>query len=733
MRMRHKAAIGMAMLTAVLLAGCAQEQAFKRGDKLSREGQYDRAIAELESAVKLAEEHNNRKTAERYRQRLEQVKQQAGQFYYHEAELRFGRADLAGAQSMIEKCIAYCPQEPTYEALHQRVFKAIADAEQLRNEALSLAQQEQWQAAVGKMNDAVAMNRTMPGGDGDLRQIKQRAYRYYLDRAQSRLRENDLEGAEGEAQIALGFQGNGTEAKTVLQTVKDRREAAGWIERGRTLLEQGDAEEALRALERAAKLYPTQVDLPDLLGRARRATCDRWLAQGKQHMDAHQYAAAMHLFLKSQDLLQGYGGVDALLSDVRSQLAQVHLEASRQDQQSGANGCAVLHAAAALGYLPDSIEAGQQLAKCAEQVRQEVGYTIAFVGFRASPEQEVPASTLGAAALEHLTHARPANVTLVERMDLQTILDEQDLRMSEIVAPQSRFAGGKLRGVDALIVGQILDARVTTERKQAGHGESTYQEGFRPAPNPDHVHAAEELDGTVEELDHARRRLADAEAKLARFRHVDPADRDEVERERKARADVEEAKEHMIRAAADVGAAKMRLASIPPEVMVPNMVRCEYPIHTVSKAARIEVMLKMLDTATGEVLVAERFEGRHDQSDRVIAGDPRRNVPDDPLELPDDATMLDAASKAVMTRLRQVLDQACALNGRRFLVQMQQAQAAGDTPRAVDGSVKYLFAYPTGRDHRNEMIDLLRKCLADENTLIDIRQLLRTHCHVLLD
>jgi tetratricopeptide (TPR) repeat protein len=721
---------GVAILIA-LLAGCAQEQAFKRGEKLAREGQYDLAVAEMESAVSLAEEHSNHKTAERYRQKLEQVKQQAGQFYYHEAELRFGRADLAGAQGLLDKCVKYCPQEQTYEAFRQRVLKATADAEQLRNEALSLAQQEQWQAAVQKMNDALAMNRTMPGGDGDLTQIKERAYRYYLDRAQSRLWENDLDGAEAEAQTALGFQPGGTQAKTVLQTVKDRREAIGWIARGRTLLEQGDAEEALRALERAAKLHPTHADLPDLLGRARRGTCDHWLEQGKQQMDAHQYAAAIHLFLDSQDLLQGYGGVDALLSDVRSQLAKAHLEASRQSEQSGNNGCAVLHATAALGYLPDSIDAGQQLARSAGRVLQEVSYTIAFAGFRGGPEPV--ASTFGAAAVDHLAHARPENVTLVERVDLQTILDEQDLRMSEIVTPQSRLAGGRLHRVDAMIVGQILDARVVTESQVAGHGESMYQDGFRPAPNPDHVHAARELDGAVDGLKQAERRLAEAEARLARFGHVNPDNRDEVEQKRRAQADVEEAKAHMIHAAADVGAAKMRLATIPPEVLVPNMVRCEYPIHTVSKTARVECMVKMIDIATGEVLVAERLEGRHDQSDRVIAGDAIRNVPNDPLELPDDVTMLDAAAESATTRLQQVLDQACALHGRRFLVQMQRAQSARDTTRAVDSSVQYLFAYPTGDEHTDEMIHLLRKYLGDESTLIDIAQLLRTHCHVLLD
>ena len=62
---------------------------------------------------------------------------------------------------------------------------------------------------------------------------------------------------------------------------------------------------------------------------------------------------------------------------------------------------------------------------------------------------------------------------------------------------------------------------------------------------------------------------------------------------------------------------------------------------------------------------------------------------------------------------------------------MQRAQAAGDTVQAADNSIKYLFAYPAGDAHTNAMIDLLRGYLADEDGLIDVRQLLRTQCRLL--
>ena len=239
-----------------LLAGCAQEKAYQRGERLSREGQYEQAVAELETAIRLAEEHHSRKAAEKYRDKLAEVKVLAGQFLYREAQIRLEQADLGGAQGYIERCVKFCPQEPTYEALRQRVLQAIAEAERVRADALALAEQRQWQAAGQRMDEALALYRTLPGGQADRQRIRDRAYRYYVDRADERLREGDLAEAQAEATTALTYQASGREAKTIIETVKNRREAGELIARGQTLLGQGQSEEALRTLERAARLYP---------------------------------------------------------------------------------------------------------------------------------------------------------------------------------------------------------------------------------------------------------------------------------------------------------------------------------------------------------------------------------------------------------------------------------------------------------------------------------------------
>jgi tetratricopeptide (TPR) repeat protein len=499
------------------------------------------------------------------------------------------------------------------------------------------------------------------------------------------------------------------------------------LARGRSLLDQGQAEAALSALDRAARLYPTHPDLAPLLGRAQQAVCDRRLEQGRAAMTAGDYPGAIRLFQKSRDLLAGYGGVDALLADARVALGALHLEESRRFQQQEMAGTATLHAAAALNYLPDSLPARQQLGQCMDEVRQEVTYTVAFAGFQSVPPQRAVAALLNAATLEHLAHSHPANVVVVERPDLERFFDEPDARS----APSPRPRSGTPAGVDAVITGRILESKVISESKQTGHGESTYQDGFRAEPNPDHVRAKATFDAAVEKLEDARKRLAQAEAKLARYRNANPADAEEMARKHKAQEEVEEARQRLAHAASDVGTAKLRVEAFPPEVLVPNMVKYRYPIETFTWTGRVVCMLKILDAATGKVLLAERVEGQATHSDRTVAPNPRRNVPPDPLELPNEAALLERAANDALGKIRRLLSQACERHGQRFLAAMRRAEAAGDTTQAVDGCVKYLFAYPAGPAEAGAMVEFLRKYLADEEGLVDVQRLLQTHCHIL--
>ena len=734
-----RAGIRVCLLALVLLgfvaviSGCAHEQAYKRGAKLSRQGQFDKAIAELEEAIALAEEAGKLDAAQKYCEKLAEVKLEAGRFYYRKAEDRFAQADLGAARDHIVRSLDYRPLDQTYLAFRQRVEKAIEDAVRLRAEALSLAGQRQWSTALQRMNEAIGIYRTMPGGSTDLKQIKDRAYNYYLAFAQDLLRKNDLVGAEAEARSALVYRDSGREAKSVLRAASDRREATDLIARGRALLDQGDSEEALKLLERAHRLYSSHAELPGLLARARRSVCDNWIGQGRAAMDAGDYAGALLLFQQSDGLLRGYGGAGTLIADAKSRLAGAHLGASQRYLTDGMPGAGVLHAAAALGYQPGDSEALRLLQQNEMRAREEVRYTTAFVGIKAMPRDHVLAEMVGSAVVEHMSRMRRAGIVLVERTDLQMILDERDLSASGFAGARSRVPADKLRGVDALILGRIIDSRIIEETRQTGHGESIFQDGYRPEPNPDHVAAAAEVDAAIERLRRAQDRLGDTEAHLARYDHVHPGDAEAMARKRKARADVAEARQRLANAATKLGIAQVRLAATPRDIIVPNMVAYEYPVHTVTRTARIGCIVKMLDTATGELILAETVDGRHTHSDETVAPDPARNVPADPLELPDDLTLIEEAAADAIVKLKRSLSMAARKHGDRFLVQMRHAETGGDMVRAADNCVKYLFARPVRHDQTDRMMRLLRKYLGNEDGLVDVRGLLRTHCRLLLD
>lgn len=719
------------LLIAMVLAGCAHEKAYKRSTRLSENKQYDRAIEQLEEAIALAEKGNKKKTVAKYRQELVVVKRQASQYYYDQAEERFTQADLGRAQTLIERCVTYCPEEQLYQAFARRVREAVAEAEQMREEALSLAEQKQWKAAAARLEEARRLYRTLPGGEGDLKHIQDRAYQYHLDQAEEALRQNDLPEAEAEGHEALAYRAGGPEAESVLNAVKGRREATALIARGRLLLEGGDHAEALRVLERALDLHPSHAELPGLLATARQGVCEACITQGRQAMEAGRYAEALGLFRQSRDLIPGYGDTTALAAEAESQLVRMHIDLSRRHLDNGLSGCAVVDAAAGLGYEPLNADARAQLAQSAARTRAAVGYTMALAGIRARPQYRAVASQLESAISEHLTHTRPANVTIVERPDLRALFTAPEIDPSKAIDAPSLAPVARESGLDALVMARIIDSTVIRETETTGHGESTYQDGYRSEPNPDYVQTEEDLRAAIKALDRARKKLGEAEARLARYDRIDPADPVARAKRDQARAAVAQARQRLVNAAADVGAVELQLAATPKERVVPNMVDHTYPIQQVTWTAKITCVVKMLDVATGELIVAEQVEGREARSDRMVAPDPVHNVPEDRLELPDERLLLEAAARSVTTQLKPAISAAISKHGQRFAAAMRNAEADGDMDRALDNAVMYLFAYPTGGEQTGRILDYVRRYLGPEDALLDIRGLLRTHCQVL--
>jgi len=697
--------ICMCLILGVVLAGCAHQKAFKKADKYAEQQDYDRAVRGLEQPIELAEKKHKTKAVEKYRARLKAVHQEAAQHYYRRAEDTFAQADLSSARQNIRRSIQHQSDVPRSHDLQKYIQAAIELAEQHHAQAMSLADQEQWQEAVTALERITREYKTMPGLTHDLKQVRQRAYNDCLAKAKAILNQGDLDGTAEQANLALTFVSQGSEALRLIKIVDDRRAAKQLIAVARRELSGQNPMEALKLLEKASLLHASARDLVELMSEAKQGVCDLWIAQAEVLLKQKNWAVALPLLLKSRDLLPGYGQVGPMIATAYAELYRQHLALVTLYHNQGLDGAALLHAVAAMEYSGQEIDAREALRVSMKAVHEAIQYSVAFERISPLKDQAFAADKLNPTILVLLNRLRPASVRILEQAQADT---------------------------DAVITGEILACDLLEDTQVKAHGQSEYQDGMRPEPNPEYLAAKHEADHALAELNMAREQLAMAKKRRALYGNPDPSDAQAVRRARKAEVDVKEAQQRLVAAVTNLAIASKNALDIPQEILVPNIVPYEYPIHTVKKTVHVACLIKMTDGQTGGMLLADQVEAQYSDSDTVIQAVPSRNVPGDPLELADDMVFYDKTIQALEETLGKLLHVALSKHSDRFAQGFQQAESVGDQSLAVDHCMKYLFAHPVGYEHTNTMVEYLHAYLGKEDPLLDITGLLRKHCRILL-
>ena len=175
------------------------------------------------------------------------------------------------------------------------------------------------------------------------------------------------------------------------------------------------------------------------------------------------------------------------------------------------------------------------------------------------------------------------------------------------------------------------------------------------------------------------------------------------------------------------------LARTPRRIRVPILVEYHYPITHVTKTATLVCFLKVVDSITGEILLAEEITGQYSATDQTIVGDIIHNVPADPLTIPSDDYLTDQAIIAASEKLHHSIHHVLQEHGRRFLILQRNAASAGDEETAVENSMKYLFAHPVAAKDTNNMLNYLQQIAQKRNQgiRVDIKPLLQQYSTVL--
>lgn len=733
-RLRSMVAIGAksilfpCVIIIAMMTGCASQSAFKTGCQLLEQHQYDDAITKLTEAVEKWPESFGEN--EKYIATLSRAKVSGARWHLDQARECQEATDLGLAEAHLVKAIGYDPTLTECNPLLSDVRESIENAEAIRRKALALGEEGKWDDAVQVIRTSLSRYRSLPNGETDHLRLCAGASEYHLAHAENHLAKDEWDAAESSARRSIDYKPNDG-ARAVLAEVGKRREADRLVREAKECENKNDFRTALEKLEAAKRLHPNRRGLPEDITRVKQSLCDQLirLAQGFSAKGTH--AAALRSLIESKAILADYGDIDKRIREERLALAAQHVEMAKRKADKDAMGSALCHYLSALGHDPEDSTAAQGVQACLTHFRRKTKYNIGLVGFQVSQKHAEVGSRFEAAALQQLLRVKPLNVSIVDRADLKAILAEQDLSLTDMVDPKFRIPGGKLQSIDGLLIGQVISYDVFRDQSSTW-GESTYQAGMKLVANPQYARATELVRQAERELTEARQELgtANAGAGLAAMgRSNDPMARLigglSAAGGQMARQKVAAAQERL-------QSAQLQLAQTPAQVAVPNILRHRYPIYRVTATSKCTGSLKLLDSLTGEVLVAEPVVGSSSESDRHVKGDVQRNVPEDPVDLPDDAFMRERALAEALQKLDESVQRAVSRHGMRFSIMAERAMAAKRADEAIDHAMCYLLSYPTGGTNTSAMSEIVVSSFEDEADLIQAMNLLRQRCRVLL-
>jgi tetratricopeptide (TPR) repeat protein len=731
-------------VTLGVFAGCASEM--KRGQRELDRGDFASAVQHFERAVNDQKPKelvvSARQLAWTYREngqplenkklneavvKLADALERAARWSFDAATQTHARARQAEAKAALEKTLSYIPGYPGARELLNKVVQAQSQASALHAQAQQQARSSQWDQAVETLNTALKTDGTLPGGQATLDRIKQEAYQWYCALAKQALERDAREEVKQQVANARRF-ADGPEARQTLETVDTRNRADRSVAAAGKEFEAGKFEKALTHFLEAEALYPTMPGLAARIVTTKERICDGYLAQGKKELAAYHFFEALRQFTRSQTLLPDYGRVEGYLAVVSERIAEQHLSQARQFQQRGLHGNAVLHQVLCLNYQPQNVTVARELEESMRAIRQEVQYTIGFLGFEAKASDRSIADRAEARGLQHLNRIKPENVQVRDMLSLRPGVEAQQRPLENLIGGDGRLG----QGVDALIMGKVLEnsVRITT---QTTYGQSEYQYGMKAVPNPDYDQAMHRYNQANQNLLRAQQNLQSAEQMLETARALNRQDSNTVNQIALATQTqlTNMARNKVQQCQREVTDAQNAVTTTPRLKNVPDMRQHRYPILTKTKAATVTFSIKMVDTATGSVLFTDRFEGQFAQSDRTVEEDLAHNVSADPWEVPDDAVMSTEALEALTGKLHASIELATQKHGHRFIVLMRQAEAKKQTEQVVENVIKYLFAYPIDPEDTERLMRGLEPVIAKQADFVNLPQRLRQYCGIM--
>lgn len=578
------------------LAACgAVNESYKQGQEFVKDNRWEEAIAYFEKAVN--EEPGNQE----YKDALTRAKQDAAK-----ARLAKVRQSLgAGEQNLpalekiakdIDVMAAMDPENSDIKAVRNNVNGKINDLKSslknLYQQAEIDMQKEEWTAAIAKLNQ---INKIFPNyEDTGSRLVKSRqeGVKTLYQQANNLGRQEDWKMAADVFKMAMDINPNYLD-------VSRRYEDARLKDNLNYYMSEGAKAEAAKNWERAVILYEKAHDYPSVdpalgakLEKLRAKLGQIYLDDSVKLVKQGKLYAAMKKMEMARKFMPSMQN-DPLYKENLTVACDALMKRAEKLIEKELWGNALIWMQKVEAVNPNYPELFQKMIEVKDAINKRIRKSIAVFDF-SSPSSEKDAGKIAANKLIAYLHKNAsADLRIIERENLQSILKEMQLSQTGLVDIKTAQSVGKMRGIDTFIMGDVL------------HFSTKYTD----APSLNQVKVL------VDEEDVRNPEFSD-------WLMINPKPSAED------------------------------LKNAPPRtVKKRNYQLISYKQGAARINALLEISFKLVDTQTGENIFASTVAGKLIKEDKYQDGVPIAGIAQDPLELPTEAEVLDEITNSKVSEM----------------------------------------------------------------------------------
>jgi len=410
-------------------------------------------------------------------------------------------------------------------------------------------------------------------------------------------------------------------------------------------------------------------------------------------------------------------------------------------EEEGKLGNALIEFRKALSTVPNYKDAYSRVKNLEKRIRSKIAYRVAILPFKNFTSDTSIADSFCEALTKSLMQ-RSASLVIIERNELDKILAEHKLGLQDIISPDTTVPVGKIKGINAFILGKILNYQVDTIQT-VENLTKRYQAGSRQEINPEYIklyqeyQMAKEDDAVLDQLrmqyemeDRYHQQMADMYQQRADYLSNlanKQSGLDSIETRTRAADEVMKSASHIGQsigtslAKVGIGFAqalsvfqnadiKKKLSETPPTIQVPVYKNWHYTIRHVKKEAIMEVSCKIIDIATGVVCFSDRITNKSiDEDDTVENANEAIGIYSDPLEISSDSELKSKVLEETVSEIAEKIIKALQDYGSSYYF-LGKSMEMTNPEEAIEHYVEFLLSgYPFVDDKIREATNFILK------------------------